>query len=94
MNSGRYILTQVLDWVDRETVIRLAARCNIRTRHSGFRQQLICMGFAQMTGRESLRDLEECLNAKRSPALCHLVLRELRSIVLGCRRGKTWGHPR
>lgn len=76
MNSGRYILTQVLDWIDRKTLTRLAERYNIRARHFGCRQQLICMGFAQLTWRESLRDIEECLNAKGAAALYHLGLRE------------------
>ena len=76
MNSGRYTLTQVLDLVERETLTRLAERYNIRTRHFGCRQQLICMGFAQLTWRESLRDIEECLNAKGPAALYHLGLRE------------------
>lgn len=76
MNSGRYILTQVLDIIHWQTLSRLAARYNIRTRHFGCRQQLICMGFAQLTWRESLRDIEECLNAKGPAALYHLGLRE------------------
>ena len=76
MNSGRYILTQVLDLVERKTLTRLAERYNIRTRHFGCRQQLICVGFAQLTWRESLRDIEECLNAKGAAALYHLGLRE------------------
>jgi len=76
MNSGRYILTQVLDIIHWQTLSRLAARYNIRARHFGCRQQLICMGFAQLTWRESLRDIEECLNAKGPAALYHLGLRE------------------
>ena len=76
MNSGRYTLTQVLDLVERKTLTRLAERYHIRTRHFGCRQQLICMGFAQLTWRESLRDIEECLNAKGPAALYHLGLRE------------------
>jgi hypothetical protein len=76
MNSGRYALTQVLDLVERKTLTRLAERYNIRTRHFGCRQQLICMGFAQLTWRESLREIEECLNAKGAAALYHLGLRE------------------
>ena len=32
-----------------------------RVRHFGCRQQLICMVFAQLTWRESLRDIEACL---------------------------------
>jgi hypothetical protein len=76
MNSGRYVLTQVLDLIHRQALDRLAERYNIRTRHFGCRQQLICMGFAQLTWRESLRDIEECLNAKGAAALYHLGLRE------------------
>jgi hypothetical protein len=33
MNSGRYILTQVLDIIHWQTLSRLAARYNIRARH-------------------------------------------------------------
>ena len=76
MNSGRYVITQVLDLIHRQALDRLAERYNIRTRHFGCRQQLICMGFAQLTLRESLRDIEECLNAKGPAALYHLGLRE------------------
>ena len=76
MNSGRYILTQVLDLIHRQALDRLIKRYNIRTLHFGCRQQLICMGFAQLTWRESLRDIEECLNAKGPAALYHLGLRE------------------
>jgi hypothetical protein len=45
-------------------------------RHLRCPQQLICMGFAQLTWRESLRDIEECLNAKSAAALNHFGLRE------------------
>ena len=76
MNSGRYVITQVLDLIHRQALDRLAERYNIRARHFGCRQQLICMGFAQLTWRESLRDIEECLNAKGPAALYHLGLRE------------------
>lgn len=75
MNSGRYILTQILDSIHWQTLNRLIARYDIRTRHFGCRQQLICMAFAQLTWRESLRDIEECLNAKGPSTLYHLGLR-------------------
>lgn len=52
MNSGRYILTQVLDLIHRQALDRLIKRYDIRTRHFGCRQQLICMGFAQLAWRE------------------------------------------
>lgn len=73
MNSGRYILSQVLDLVDRKTLSRLVLRYDAesRVRHFGCRQQLICMAFAQLTWREGLRDIAECLNA-RPATLYHL----------------------
>lgn len=73
MNSGRYILSQVLDLVHRQTLDRLAQRyeASSRVRHFGCRQQFICMAFAQLTWREGLRDITECLNARPS-TLYHL----------------------
>jgi len=71
MNSGRYILSQILDLVDRKMLFRLVERYDAesRVRHFGCRQQLICMVFAQLTWREGLRDIATCLNA--SPATLH-----------------------
>jgi hypothetical protein len=77
MNSGRYVLAQVLDLVHWETLRRLVHRYDAesRVRHFGCRQQLICMAFAQLTWRAGLRDIATCLNAKPA-ALYHLGFRE------------------
>ena len=77
MNTGRYILSQVLDLVHWQTLSRLVQRYDAESnvRHFGCRQQLICMAFAQLTWREGLRDIATCLNA-RSEALYHLGFRE------------------
>lgn len=77
MNSGRFVLSQVLDLVHRQTLDRLVERYDAesRVRHFGCRQQLICMAFAQLTWREGLRDIATCLNAKPE-ALYHLGFRE------------------
>jgi hypothetical protein len=66
MTSGRFILSQILDLIHRETLSRLSERfhAEARVRHFGVRQQLICMVFAQLTWRDGLRDIAECLNAK------------------------------
>ncbi|MDD5199289.1 MAG: DUF4372 domain-containing protein [Terrimicrobiaceae bacterium] len=73
MNSGRYILDQVIDLVHRQTLDRYVQRYNaeMKVRHFGCRQQLICMAFAQLTWREGLRDIETCLNT-RPETLYHL----------------------
>jgi hypothetical protein len=73
MNTGRYVFSQILDLVDRKTLSRLVQRYDVesRVRHFGCRQQFICMAFAQLTWREGLRDIAECLNA-RAGTLYHL----------------------
>src|SRR5882757_1252587 len=71
MNSGRFVLTQILDLVHRQTLDRLVEsyHAESRVKHFGCRQQLICMAFAQLTWREGLRDIATCLNAKTRGAL-------------------------
>jgi len=71
MNSGRYVLCQVLDLVHWQTLSRLVQRYDAesKVRHFGCRQQLICMAFAQLTWREGLRDIATCLNARGDPDL-------------------------
>jgi hypothetical protein len=77
MNTGRFILSQVLDLVHRQTLDRIVKRYEptISVRHFGFRQQLTCMVFAQMTSRDGLRDIATCLNA-RTETLYHLGFNE------------------
>ena len=77
MNSGRYVISQLLDLVHWETLARFARRYEAekRVRHFGCRQQLACMCFAQLTGREGLRGIVDCLNATPD-ALYHLGFRE------------------
>jgi hypothetical protein len=73
MNSGRYVLSQIIELVERKTLSRLVARYGAeeRVRHFKCRQQFICMVFAQMTSRDGLRDIATCLNA-RPETLYHL----------------------
>jgi hypothetical protein len=77
MNACRYILSQVLELVHRQTLDRLVQRYDAesKVRHLGCRQQLICMAFAQLTWRAGLRDIATCLNA-RGEAINHLGFRE------------------
>lgn len=77
MNTGRYVISQLLDLVHWETLSRYAQRYGAekRVRHFGCRQQLVSMVFAQLTWREGLRDIADCLNA-RPQALYHLGFRE------------------
>ena len=49
-------------------------RGNYRARHFKCYDQFLCMAFAHLTGRESLRDIETCLRAMQ-PKLYHVGLR-------------------
>lgn len=76
MNSGPYILSQFLDLFHRQQFHRCVERYggDYKVQHFTTWQQLVCLVFAQLTWRESLRDIETCLNA-RAEQLYHLGLR-------------------
>jgi hypothetical protein len=65
MNIGRTILAQLLDFIPRYEFNKFVDKYNGNYRVKSFTcwEQFIVMSFAQLTGRESLRDIESCLNA-------------------------------
>lgn len=68
MNSGKTVLAQVLAGLGGKEFSRCAARYPMRrdtTALSAY-DHFATMIFAQLTYRESLRDIEACLNARRS----------------------------
>ena len=93
MNAGRYVLSQILDLVHWQTLSRLAAKYepDSKHRHFGFRQQFICMVFAQLTSRDGLRDIVACLNA-RPETLYHLGFTEplARSTLADANESRDW----
>lgn len=76
MNSGQFVLVQLLDFLHREQFRRCVQRYggDYKVQHFSTWQQFVCLVFAQLTWRESLRDIEACLNA-RAGQLYHLGLR-------------------
>jgi len=76
MHSGQYVLSQLLDYIHGEQFHRCVNRYNgdYKVQHFSCWQQFVCLVFAQLTWRESLRDIEACLNA-RVGQLYHLGLR-------------------
>ena len=76
MNSGKYVLTQLLDWIHPQQFQRCVARYGGDAKVSQFScwSQFVCLAFAQLTWRESLRDIEACLNSRHAQ-LYHLGLR-------------------
>lgn len=93
MNSGRYVLSQILDLVHWQTLSRLVAKYEPTSsvRHFGFRQQFICMVFAQLTWRDGLRDIATCLNSKPS-TLHHLGFTEpvAKSTLADANESRDW----
>jgi hypothetical protein len=65
MFEGRTVFVQLMDHVPRHTFRRLVRRYggNERIRSFTYWDQFLCMAFAQLTYRESLRDIEACLGA-------------------------------
>jgi len=76
MHSGRIVFSQILDFLPRYEFNKCVQRYqgNYRTRKFSCYDQFLCMAFAQLTYRESLRDIETCLRALR-PKLYHAGIR-------------------
>ena len=72
MNTGRTIFSQLMDFMPRDEFHRCVQRYggnrNIQT--FSCLDQYLCMVFAQLTARESLRDIEACLRTF-GPKLYH-----------------------
>ena len=65
MNHGKTVFTQVMDFLPKKK-FRLCVdryKGNYRVRSFTCFDQFLCMAFAQLTYRESLRDIECCLRA-------------------------------
>ena len=65
MNHGTTVFAQLLDFLPKRQFRRCVQRYrgNYRTRSFTCFDQFLCMAFAQLTYRESLRDIECCLRA-------------------------------
>jgi len=76
MNVGRTVFSQLMDFLPMHQFRRCVARYrgNRKVRKFSCFDQFLCMAFAQLTYRESLRDIEACLRAMQ-PKLYHLGLR-------------------
>ncbi len=65
MNNGRIVFSQIMDFLPRRRFSSCVNRYQGNHRVKTFTccDQFYCMSFAQLTGRESLRDIEACLRA-------------------------------
>src|SRR5271165_4460148 len=76
MNQGKLVFAQVTEHLPLTTFRRCVARYNGERKVKSFSclDQYLCMAFAQLTYRESLRDIEACLRAQESK-LYHMGIR-------------------
>ncbi len=76
MNSGRPIFSQLMDFVPIHEFRRCVKRYRGSYKIKSFScwDQYLCMAFAQLTYRESLRDIQACLRAAQNK-LYHLGIR-------------------
>jgi len=72
MYSGRIVFSQLMDFLPKHEFNKCVRRYqgNYRIRRFSCFNQFLCMAFAQLTYRESLRDIETCLRALQ-PKLYH-----------------------
>ena len=76
MQPPKMIFAQLIEWVPHYTFGRLVTRHrgDYKTYRFSCSDQFLCLAFAQLTYRESLRDIEVCLRS-RSSQLYHLGIR-------------------
>jgi hypothetical protein len=72
MFAGQLVFAQLMEWLPRHDFNACVRRYRGDYRARGFtcRDQFLCMAFAQLTFRESLRDIETCLRSV-GPKLYH-----------------------
>lgn len=76
MNTGKTIFSQIMDFLPLHDFRRCVKRYrgNYKVKSFSCLDQFLCMAFAQLTYRESLRDIEACLRAMQSK-LYHMGIR-------------------
>jgi len=93
MNQGQYIFSQIMDFLPKKKFDRCVDLYNGEHRMHSFScfDQFLCMAFAQLTYRESLRDIECCLRAMQKK-LYHIGIRGnvSRSTLADANENRDW----
>lgn len=93
MNTGKTLFAQLMDFLPWTTFTRIVARYDgdVRVRTLCCAEQYRAMAFAQLTYRESLRDIEVCLSAQASK-LYHMGFRQQvrRSTLADANETRDW----
>ena len=93
MNHGKTVFSQIIDFLPKKKFRQCIDRYNGNQRVRSFtcHDQLLCMAFAQLAYRESLRDIECCLRAMREK-LYHIGIRGKvsRSTLADANESRDW----
>jgi hypothetical protein len=93
MYAGKLIFSQIMDFMPLQTFRRCVEkyRGNFKVRKFSCLDQFFCMAFAQITYRESLRDIEVCLRSQ-SNKLYHMGIRGdiCRSTLADANENRDW----
>ena len=93
MYTGQLIFSQVMDHLPMHTFRRCVKRYHGNHKIKSFTclDQFLCMAFAQLTYRESLRDIEACLRAQQNK-LYHMGIRSQisRSTLADANEKRDW----
>jgi len=93
VNTGKTLFAQLMEFLPWKTFGRIVARYggDDRVRTLNWGEQYRAMAFAQLTYRESLRDIETCLSVQASK-LYHMGLREpiRRSTLADANEARDW----
>jgi len=93
VHAGRLIFAQLMDFLPLAAFRRSVARYQGDYKVRGFSclDQFLCLAFAQLTYRESLRDIETCLRAMQ-PKLYHMGIRGrvARSTLADANEARDW----
>ena len=93
MYTGRLVFSQIMDYLPIHTFRRCVQtyRGNHKIKYFKCLDQYLCMAFAQLTYRESLRDIEACLRAQRRK-LYHMGIRSnvSRNTISNANKVRDW----
>jgi IS4 transposase len=93
MYTGRLVFSQLMDYLPIHTFRRCVQRYrgNYKIKYFKCLDQYLCMAFAQLTYRESLRDIEACLRAQRKK-LYHMGIRSnvSRNTISNANKVRDW----
>lgn len=93
MNTGRTIFSQIMDFISLSEFRKCVTRYKGDYKVQNFTclEQFLCMAFAQLTFRESLRDIEACLRSFKNK-LYHIGIRSKisRSTLADANNKRDW----